>query len=107
MTCTGEHYEQWKYQTHTQGFLCGLKRSLLGSAVSNEGRVEAVSEVVKKTSTSLGASPPFSAEFLPACRLSSTLFTRQNRERTRYGESKTTFKINRDVKFEEKLTLSS
>jgi len=29
----------------------------LGSAVSNEGRVEAVSEVVKKTSTSLGASP--------------------------------------------------
>jgi hypothetical protein len=43
---------------HTQGFFCGLKkRSLLGSAVSNEGRVEAVSEGVKKTSTSLGVSP--------------------------------------------------
>jgi len=43
---------------YRQGFFCGLKRrSLLGSAVSNEGRVEAVSEVVKKTSTSLGVSP--------------------------------------------------
>jgi hypothetical protein len=43
---------------HMQGFFCGLKkRSLLGSAVRNEGRVDAVSEGVKKTSTSLGVSP--------------------------------------------------
>jgi hypothetical protein len=43
---------------HTQGFFCGLKKmSLLGTDVSNEGRVEGVSEVVKKTSTSLGVSP--------------------------------------------------
>lgn len=43
---------------HTHGFFCVLKkRSLLCSAVCNEGRVEAVSEVVKETSTSLGVSP--------------------------------------------------
>jgi hypothetical protein len=42
---------------HPQGFFCGLKRrSLFGSAVSNEGRVKAVSESVKKTS-SLGENP--------------------------------------------------
>jgi len=51
-------------------------------------------------------SPPFSAEFLPACRLSSTLFKRQNRERTGYGESKAMLKKIRDVKLEGKLTLS-
>jgi hypothetical protein len=60
VTCIEEYYgyEQWKCQMHQLGFFCGLKkRSLLGSAVSNEGRVEAVSEVVKKTSSSLGVSP--------------------------------------------------
>jgi len=42
---------------YMQGFFCGAKkRSLFGSAVSNEGRAEAVSEVLKKTSTSLGKS---------------------------------------------------